>query len=84
MRYGKNNYEISANYEDDSGNKYSESERFEIQLTDANLLQRASLSLNNLEDLSAESIGLILLSGTIGFLVIVGVIFRKNRKIRRK
>ena len=84
MRYGKNNYEISANYEDDSGKKYSASERFEIQLTDANLLQRASLSLNNFEFLSAEEIGLILLSGTVGFLIVVGVILRKNRKVRER
>jgi len=84
MRYGQNNYEISADYYDDSGNKYSKSEKFEIQLTGASLIQRAYLSLNNLESLSAETIGLILLSGTIGFLIIVGIIFRKTSRVRRK
>jgi len=79
LKYGINNYKINVNYHDGLGKLYNTNEEFLIKLTNANPLQRLFLSLNKFEGISHETIAIMLLTGTIAFLVIVLWLFRMGK-----
>jgi len=81
LRYGKNNYEIDAFYADGLNKQYSTKQEFSIELVKANPLQRISLALNNLEGISNQTIIIMLLAGTIAFILVLLWLFRRGRKI---
>ncbi len=81
LRYGKNDYKINVEYGDGLEKEYRANKEFVIYLTDASLFQRLVLSLNKLEGLSAESIAIMLLAGTVAFIGIVLWMFKRGRKI---
>jgi len=79
LRYGKNNYEAYVDYEDASGKKYSTSKKFSINLGKATLFQRLLLSPKRLDFLSHEAIAIILLTGTVAFIGVVLILFRRSK-----
>ena len=80
LKYGKNDYEISISYHDERGKQYSLQKGFLITLAGATIFQRISLSMNNLQGVSNEAISIMLLTGTIVFMVIVYIVFRRANK----
>ena len=80
LRYGSNNYEISIIYYDNLSKKYSTSKKFSINLSKASPYERLVLSLNSLENVSYQTIALMLLTGTVVFLLVIILLFRRKRK----
>ena len=78
--YGNNDYKINVDYYDGLKKKYNTNKEFSIKLAKANLLQRLFLSLNKFEGISYEEIAIILLSGTVVFLLVVLWLFRGSRR----
>ena len=66
-------------YEDASGKKYSTSKKFSINLGKATLFQRLLLSPKRLDFLSHEAIAIILLTGTVAFIGVVLILFRRSK-----
>ena len=79
LKYGINHYKVNVNYYDALGKLYSASEEFSIGLTNATPLQRLFLSLNKFEGIRHETIAIMLLSGTIAFLLVVLWLFKKGK-----
>ncbi len=80
LRSGKNNYELNINYFDSQNQKYNANKKFSIGLINAGPYERLILFLNNFEGLSYETIALMLLGGTIAFLFVVILLFRRGKK----
>ena len=81
LKYGENKYRISVNYYDGLKNKYSTHKEFLIDLPNAGLLQIMYLSLNNLAGISTRTLAIMLLAGTVAFILVVSFLFGKHRKI---
>jgi transglutaminase-like putative cysteine protease len=80
LKYGTNDYLINVDFSDGVNKQYITKKEFIISLTDATILQRMLLWLNGFDALTPESIAIILLTGTIIFIVIVIVLFRRGRR----
>ncbi len=80
MTNGRNDYEINIDYYDGLGNKYNLKKDFGIQLTNATLYQRLLLAMNRIGSVNTETIAVMFLAGTIAFIVVLFVLFRKGKK----
>ena len=80
LTFGKNDYEINVNYRDGLNKQYSSNKNFSIYLTNANPYQRVILFLNNFAGISTEAIAIMLLTGTIAFILVVLWLFRRRRR----
>ena len=79
LKYGKNDYRISLNYDDKLKKQYNAHKEFSIDFTNATLMQRLFLSINGLEGLSNEAMAIMLLTGTIAFIGVVLWLFRRKK-----
>ena len=85
--YGTNNYGLTVYYNDELNQRQSASKNIQIELTGATPTQRMLLAFNIFAGTSTQGMILILLAGTIVFLAVVLVIFRKKtepKKHRKK
>ena len=79
LKYGANNFKIHITYYDGLKKQYKYSKEFSTELTNANLLQIMALSLNSLAGISTEAIAIMLLTGTIAFILVVLWLFRQRK-----
>jgi hypothetical protein len=78
LKYGKNGYRIEIEWKDDVGNKYSTSEEFSINLSDANPIQRAALIFNSFANLGAPYLIVVFVIVGVSFVVLVRWLFKKK------
>ena len=79
LRYGKNDFKIGINYYDDLKRSYDYDKEFSISLVNVTLLQRLFLWFNRFEGVKKERVAIMLLIGTIAFIFVVVLLFRKGR-----
>lgn len=81
LKFGKNDYRIVISYIDGLKRGYSEEREFSVNLPKATIIQRIFLFLNIFEGMSNETIAIILMSGTVAFIGVVLIIFKKKRRV---
>ena len=79
LKYGENNNEISVTYYDGLKKQYTTAHDFSIFASSSNLIQISILYLNSLASISTEAMAMMLLAGTIAFIIIVLLVFRGNK-----
>lgn len=84
LENGKNYYKINAAYHDGLKRQYAVDKEFSNELLNADIFQRMFLSLNAVgnffERAGLAAIALMLLIGAVSFIIVVMIIFRKNKR----
>ncbi len=80
LKYGANTFKINADYHDTLKNKYNAHREFSTEVVNANLIQVMALSLNSLAGISTEAMAIMILSGTIAFILVVLWVFSRRKK----
>ena len=80
LKYGENRFEVNVYYHDSLKKQYSANRGFSTQVADANPVQIMALSLNSLAGISTETMSIMLLTGTIAFILIVLRVFRMRKR----
>ena len=83
LAYGRNNFKISIKFYDVLRREYRIDKELSIDLPNANPFQRVLLSLNTVgsvfETIGYETLAMMLLVGSIAFIVVVILVFRRSK-----
>lgn len=82
LKYGKNNYQIAIYYNDKLNKQYKIDKEFSVELTNTTILQRLLLSLHLFKGIKHQEMTIMLLTGTIAFLLAILILFGRTRKNR--
>ena len=80
LKYGTNTFKVNVYYYDSLGRNYNVRKEFSTEITNANLIQFMALSLNSLAGISAGTMAILLLSGTIVFILVVLWVFKRSKR----